>query len=179
MEIAHAQIQRPEKGEDDYLIRPIHSAGSDLLLAVADGLSLNGGKAAATWAIEYLRGITDIESPRHIFEAIKRELAQPRDQVEQSETTLTCGILRQLGTEQDGFLRFEFFAIGDSPIWKVVVGDSRYPFQRVLIHGSPYPAEPARVYSTVRLHAGEVRGVVTFGAVEVASGEVLVVCTDG
>jgi hypothetical protein len=59
------------------------------------------------------------------------------------------------------------------------MNDSKYPFQRLLIHGSPYPSETARVYSTLRLHERDIKGVVTFGAVEVALNEVLVVCTDG
>jgi serine/threonine protein phosphatase PrpC len=179
MEIAHTQIQRPGKGEDDHIVRKLDGTGSVLLLAVADGLSLNDGRSAAKWVIDYLKQTNDVDSPRTIFGALKRELAQLRHQFDQSETTLTCGILRQVGAEEDAFLHFEYFAIGDSPIWKVVVGDLEHPFQRILIHGSPYPAEPARVYSTVRLHEGDISGVVTFGAVEVALGEVLVVCTDG
>lgn len=91
----------------------------------------------------------------------------------------TCGILRQLSDEGETFLRFEYFAIGDSPIWKVILGDSKYLFQRVLVHGPLYPAETARVYSTLRLHKKDIIGSIAFGVTEVALGEVLVVCTDG
>jgi hypothetical protein len=180
MEIAGAQIQRPEKGEDAYLVRPLNDNGSAILLAVADGLSLNDGKAAAQWVIEHLRQTTATDNPRAILGELRSKLAGAR-QADQSETTLTCGIVRQMDGETAQYLRFDYFAIGDSPVWKVIEGDSgsRYPFQRLSVHGPPYPAETARVYATVRLHLGDIRGTVTFGAVEIAAGEVLVVCTDG
>jgi hypothetical protein len=57
--------------------------------------------------------------------------------------------------------------------------DSKYPFQRVLVHGPLYPTETARVYSTLRLHKKDIIGSIAFGTTEVALGEVLVVCTDG
>ncbi len=177
LQIASAKIPQKGKGEDYLLVRRLNDTGSLQLLAVADGLSLNAGKAAAKWVIERLRRINDVASPRSIFKAINRELQQTRPSRE-SQTTLTCGILREV-QEEDIFLRFDYFAIGDSPIWKVVVGDSRFPFQRVQVHGSPYPAETARVYSALRLHERDIKGAVTFGAIEIAVGEVLVVCTDG
>lgn len=186
MEIADAQIQQEGKGEDDCLIRQLDDEGRVKLLAVADGLSLSGGKAAAHWAINCLKQLAanrlyrpaDVDSPRSIYRAIKRALAESQ-QDEQSETTLTCGILRQLSDESETLLRFEYFAIGDSPIWKVILGDSKYPFQRVLVHGPLYPTETARVYSTLRLHKKDIIGSIAFGTTEVALGEVLVVCTDG
>jgi serine/threonine protein phosphatase PrpC len=76
MEIAKAQVQRPEKGEDDYLVRFIDDIGSIQLLAVADGLSGNSGKAAAKWVIDCLHKVADTNSPRSIFNAIKQELKQ-------------------------------------------------------------------------------------------------------
>ena len=186
MEIADAQIQQKGKGEDDCLVRALDDEGMVQLLAVADGLSLSGGKAAAQWTIKCLKQLAgdrtkqpaDVDSPRSIYRAIKRALADAQ-QDEQSETTLTCGILRQLTNENETFLRFEYFAIGDSPIWKVIPGDSKYPFQRVLVHGALYPAETAKVYSTLRLHKKDIIGSIAFGVTEVAVGEVLVVCTDG
>ena len=178
MEIARAQIQQDGKGEDAYLVRRLDGNGMVQILAVADGLSLSGGKAAANWVINCIKRLTEVETPRSIYKALRRELGRSR-QVEESETTLTCGILRQVSDGDDNFLRFEYFAIGDSPIWKVVLGDSKYPFQRILVHGPPYPAETARVYSTLRLHKKDITGSVAFGVTEVALGEVLVVCTDG
>jgi serine/threonine protein phosphatase PrpC len=178
MELASAQLQRPDKGEDAYIVRRLDDTGLVQLVAVADGLSLNDGKAAANWVINYLVRATDTDSPRAILEGLRRELSQSQCQL-QSETTLTCGILRQIDTEHHTFLRFEYFAIGDSPIWKVVTGDLRYPFQRFLVHGTPYPAETARVYSTVRLQERDIQGGIIFGAIEIEHGEVLVVCTDG
>jgi|GEM_PF-6168388 len=178
MEIARAQIQQEGKGEDAYLVRRLDEKGMVKLLAVADGLSLSGGKAAAHWVINCLRRLTEVDSPRSIYKALKRELGRSR-QVEQSETTLTCGILRQVIYGDDNFLRFEYFAIGDSPIWKVILGDSKYPFQRIMVHGPPYPAETARVYSTLRLDKKDITGSIAFGVTELALGEVLAVCTDG
>jgi serine/threonine protein phosphatase PrpC len=178
VEIASAQIQRPDKGEDAYIVRSLDDTGSAQLIAVADGLSLNDGRAAADWVINYLARITDADTPRKILEGLRQELSQSQ-YTQQSETTLTCGILREVSTENHAFLRFEYFAIGDSPIWKVVTGDSRYPFQRLLVHGAPYPAETARVYSTLRLQEKDIQGGITLGTIEIESGEVLVVCTDG
>jgi len=184
--IADAQIQQEGKGEDDCLIRTLDNKGMVKLLAVADGLSLSGGKAAAQWTINYLKRLAanrvkrpaDVDSPRSIYRAITRALAEAQ-QDEKSETTLTCGILRQVSDENETFLRFEYFAIGDSPIWKVIPGDSKYPFQRVMVHGPLYPTETAKVYSTLRLHKKDIIGSIAFGVTEVALGEVLVVCTDG
>lgn len=183
MEIAYAQIQRPEKGEDAYLVRTLDEDGSVVLLAVADGLSLNDGKAAAQWAIGYLGEAAIADNPHVIFSDLRRELASRRltEQSESSESTLTCGIVRRIAEGEEEYLRFDYFAIGDSPVWKVIVGDSdsKYQYQRIAVHGPPYPAETARVYATIRLHMGDIRGAVTFGSIEVAAGEVLVVCTDG
>ena len=184
IEIARAQVQQKGKGEDACLVRRLDEKGMAQLLAVADGLSMSGGKAAAKWVINQLgkltklRKLTDVDTPRSIYTALKRALEESREVV-QSETTLTCGILRQLSDGSEPFLRFEYFAIGDSPIWKVIPGDSKYPFQRFLVHGPLYPAETARVYSTLRLHKRDIRGSITFGVTEIALGEVLVVCTDG
>ena len=54
MEIAHAQIQRPEKGEDALMLRRLEGPETRFLLAVADGLSLQAGAAAAQWVTDYL-----------------------------------------------------------------------------------------------------------------------------
>jgi serine/threonine protein phosphatase PrpC len=178
MEIAQAQIQQQGKGEDAYLVRRLDRKGTAHLIAVADGLSLTGGRAAARWAINHLRKVPDVENPRSICSALKRALAESQ-QTQPSETTLTCGVLRQLDYENEPFLRFEFFAIGDSPIWKVIPGDSKYPFQRQIVHGPLYPTETARVYSTLRLDKRDITGSIMFGTTEIAVGEVLVVCTDG
>lgn len=181
LQIAHANIPYPEKGDDAHLVRLINGTDSAWLLAVADGLTLNAGKAAALWVINWLDKVEEVENPRKIYQALRRTLAEERGVHNESETTLTCGILREVYVGDETFLRFDYFAIGDSPIWKVVESkkSSRYPFQRVIIHGPPYPAETAQVYATVRLHRGDVDGMVTFGSVEIGPDEVLVVCTDG
>lgn len=179
IDVAYAQIQQKGKGEDDRLVRPLAKGGTIQLLAVADGLSLSGGKKAARWTIKCLRRLSDFSSARAIYRGIEAELARARHQIEPSETTLTCGILRKIDLVDEVILRFEYFAIGDSPIWKVVRGDSKYPFQRVLVNGALYPSETARVYSTLRLHERDIKGSVSFGEIDVGLDEVLVVCTDG
>lgn len=182
VELAFAQVQRPGKGEDAFLVRPLDVEHSRFLLAVADGLTMNGGKTAANWAIDCLRVITDattVTNAREIFGLLKTALVSEVGQYEESETTLTCGILTHTGDSSGDFLRFDFFAIGDSPIWKVILGEGRFPYQRMSIHGGPYPAETARVYATLRLHTKDIKGLVTFGSVDVVQQEVLVVCSDG
>lgn len=179
IDIASTKIIYPDKGEDDYLVRAIDNTKNMQLLAVADGLSLNDGKAAANWVINFLGCINNLDNPHHIFQVLKQGLEQIRHQYEESQTTLTCGILQQIGDDDNGYLRFEYFAIGDSPIWKIVIGDPKYPYQRFLVHGAPYPAETARVYSTISLRNGCIKGPVTFGAIEIMRNEVLIVCTDG
>lgn len=177
IDIACTQIDYPEKGEDTYVVRKV---GNSYLLAVADGLSMDNGRAAARWAKEYLDGISHIQSARCIFDALKVALSNDPNEYERSETTLTCGILTESESSGGLTLRFDFFAIGDSPIWKVVsTCDSKYPYQRYLIHGEPYPAETSKVYSTLRLKEREIKGVVSFGSVDLSVGEVLVVCSDG
>lgn len=179
MEIAHAQIQRPEKGEDALMLRRLEGPETRFLLAVADGLSLQAGAAAAQWVTDYLERAQIPDDIRAIYRSLQSALASVRGQYSESETTLTCGILRELAEGEETFLRFDFFAIGDSPIWKVVPGSGRYPFQRSAIHGAPYPGETAKVYATVRLHDGDIKGFVNFGSVDIRLGEVLVVCSDG
>lgn len=182
VEIAYAQVQRPGKGEDAFLVRPLDAERSRFLLAVADGLTMNGGKAAANWAVDCLKSIATtatVTSAREVFGLLKAALISEVGQYEESETTLTCGILTLIGDSSGDFLRFDFFAIGDSPIWKVILGEGRYPYQRMSIHGGPYPAETARVYATLRLHMKDIKGLVTFGSVDVVQQEVLVVCSDG
>jgi serine/threonine protein phosphatase PrpC len=181
VQVARAQVQYPGKGEDASLVRPLGSQGAGHLLAVADGLSLNNGKAAAEWAINYLERVSGILDLRSAYHALQQALVEARQPEAESETTLTCGILKHVPFEGGDILRFEYFAIGDSPIWKVIRGEkgSKYPFQRFVIHDAPSPSEAARVYATLRLHCGDIKGSVTFGSVDIERGEVLVVCSDG
>ncbi len=181
IEIAEANLPYPSKDEDACLVRSVDGAEMVKLLAVADGLSMSGGRLAAQTIIRILNQVDSLDSARSIFEQMSLLLSNERDDYPESETTITCGLLKCVHTQGDAYLRFDFFAIGDSPIWKVVRAPkgSRFPFQRYLVHGTPYPSETAKVYSTVRLPQRDVNGPVTFGTIEISSNEVLVICTDG
>jgi len=175
--IASAMIEFPDKGEDRILVRKLAGA---YLLAVADGLTGDNGRAAAEWAKQFLEVTNNTESARDVFEALKSSLANESRTFEDSRTTLSCGILSE--TEKFGIksLQFDFFAIGDSPIWRLVRNrNGKHHYQRYLIHGGPYPAETSKVYSTLRLKEKDISGNVAFGSAEFGEGEVLVVCSDG
>ena len=153
------------------------------LLAVADGVSMSDGREAAQLAISILTNEIDVfDTARSVFEQFKVKLSNKTSKASKSATTLTCGLLREVQSFGVTHLRFEFFAIGDSPIWKVIRapdGD-RYYFQRYIIHGTPYPAEKSKVYSTVCLDEEyKIKGPVFFGCTDISDDEVLVVCTDG
>lgn len=178
IDIARAVVQLPDKGEDRALLRRIGDAET-YLVAVADGLTCNGGEAAAEWAIEYLEGVSCTNGIHGIYRDLRAALSQLPPGAPESETTLTCGIVTAPSAGLMPALNLDYFAIGDSPIWKVISGTGRFPYQKFQIHGSPYPAETAHVYSTLRLHSRDVKGPVSFGSVEVCEGEVLVLCTDG
>lgn len=178
VEVGAAQILLGNKGDDRYLVRVIEDEKL-YLLAVADGLSLNNGRAAAQWVIDFLKRTSIIANPREMLRALRSELASVRGEFEESATTLTCGLLSEQEIGAELILRFDYFAVGDSPIWTLVKGDEKHPYRRNLVHGPPHPAERGRVYATVRLHTGDVDGPVTFGAIELSAHEVLVVCSDG
>jgi serine/threonine protein phosphatase PrpC len=177
IDIASAMIEFPDKGEDRILVRKL---GGAYLLAVADGLTGDNGRAAAEWAKQFLQFTNNTESARDVFEALKSSLANEQRTFEDSRTTLSCGILSE--TERFGIqsLHFDFFAIGDSPIWRLVLNrNGKHLYQRYLIHGGPYPAETSKVYSTLRLKEKAISGNVAFGSAEFGEDEVLVVCSDG
>jgi hypothetical protein len=175
IDVASAQVSYPSKGEDTFIARRI---GDAWLLAVADGLTMDNGRAAAQWAVEFLASTCATNSIRTIFDEMLVHLRSDVRSHPRSETTLSCGILTH--ADAPDTLRFSFFAIGDSPIWKIVrTHDARYPYQRYLVHGAPYPSETARLYSTLRLKERDISGAVSFGSVDIEPGAVLVVCSDG
>ena len=180
VEIATANIAQEGKDEDRHLVREL--VDGVWLLAVADGLSMSGGREAARAVIGILERVNVCDSARLIFEELRSSLVTEFDAAVTSETTVTCGLLREVSTSDGVSLRFEFFAVGDSPIWKIVrsPNGSRYAYQRYLVYGGPYPSETAKVYSTVRINRKNViSGSVYFGSVDIFNDEVLIVCTDG
>ena len=174
-DIAWGQALHTHKGEDTVVVRPI---GDGFLLAVADGLSTRNGLAAASWVADRLNLTNATDSIYSLYDNLAEALRKESPSADESETTLSCGLLR-VG-DRPGTLVFDYFAIGDTPIWKVVRSeDDKYPYQRYLIHGGPYPAESARLYSTISLGDRSITGAVSFGSVVVSESEVLVVCSDG
>lgn len=180
IEIASAQLLRPDKCEDKVLVKILNDGR--YLVAVADGLSLSAGRFASELVITILTAATEVTSARSIFEYLRTALIGMSGEHPESETTLTCALISEVDSFGVPYLRCEYFAIGDSPIWRVArapIGD-RYAFQRYLVHGPPYPGETAKVYATVRSRRDvDIKGSVAFGCVEIPSNEVLVICTDG
>jgi hypothetical protein len=178
-QLAFAKL--PQEGKDDDA-GTLRSLGDRYLLAVADGLTHHSGRIAAQEAIAALEGIETIPADaRSLFERFRAVLPGSGDSPE-SQTTLTCGILSVEERGEALSLVLDFFAIGDSPVWRVVRGPAgdRYAFQRYALHGAPYPAETSKVYGTVRPHHPEsIQGAVSFGRAEISADDVLVICTDG
>lgn len=175
IDVAYSQVLYPYKGEDTVVLRQV---GDRFVLAVADGLSTRNGLAAARWVAQRLLVTDAADSVYSLFDDLTEALRRESACGDESETTLSCGILRK--GDRSGTLVFDYFAIGDTPIWKVVrSGDDRYPYQRYLVHGGPYPAENARLYSTISLRDRSITGAVSFGSVVLGEAEVLVVCSDG
>lgn len=178
IDLAHALIPYPNKGEDACCVRRLDE--DRWLLAVADGLTMNEGGDAARWAIEHLSATTATASPRALIAELKRQLAAQAGTRNHSRTTLTAGLLSLVEDSYEPRLHFDFFGIGDSPVWCVVRSDDpEFPYQRHSVYGSIYPSLTARVYATLHLAEGDVIGKVSFGSVDVGPGEVLVVCSDG
>jgi hypothetical protein len=167
-----------EKGEDAVLVR---SEGDSHLLAVADGVSMSDGRVAANTVIDILRNAPRLDDARTVFADLLAALPRAGD-YPSSATTLTCGVLRPVLADASPHLRFDFFAVGDSPIWRVVQlpAGGRYSFQRYVVHGTPYPSETAKVYATIRPHnLDPIAGSIAFGRVDIPISESLIICTDG
>lgn len=177
VELAQANIPYPEKGDDAWCIRAI--GDGVWLMAVADGLTMNAGGVAARWVIEHILQTEAHASSRTLFADLQRALVMKAEHDAASQTTLTAGVLTLLVDASGERLKFDFFAIGDSPILCLFQNGDDFPYQRAEVHGPPYPAQPGRVYSTVQLAPAGIVGRVAFGSVEIGRGEVLMVCSDG
>jgi len=125
---------------------------------------------------EQSRGLT----AKTIFDALSTTLQrdQARGGLPNSHTTVTCGIVTL--TYNCDHLRFDFFAVGDSPVWKIVPARGEgLNFQAFTVYMGPVPAHQSHVYATVDLQAGSIQGSVYFGSVEIGPGESLIVASDG
>lgn len=178
-QVAIAGLPLDGKNEDAGLAKQF---GDRYLLAVADGLTHTAGGVAARAVIGVLKSFEKIPKTARSLYRTWRAALPGLGEAPESRTTLTCGLLSCRAGDGGTWLTLDFFAIGDSPVWRVVrapAGD-RYTFQRYALHGGPYPAETGKVYGTVQPHHCEpVMGTVAFGRVEVPPGDVLVICTDG
>lgn len=173
------------KGHDRVVAVRMGAHEGTYLTAVADGLTSEDGGSAAQWAVDTLARIAGRDgrdrSPdaREVFNELSRHLADDARtaQLPDSHTTLTCGIVQQV--DESRFL-FDFFGIGDSPVWKLVQPmGSGLDFQAFVVYGGPIPGEQGRVYSTLNLRNGSVDGSVYFGSASISKGEVLVLTSDG
>lgn len=183
---AKASLPAVDKDEDAVFVRAM-SGDVGLLLGVADGISTANGRHAAQWiagAMCDLARDPDAASwdVRQLFERFTAHLADAAraTRLEDSHSTLSCGIVRAHHRPSGDFVRFEFFAVGDSPIWRVFrPATSALAFQASVVYGPPVPSELAGLYSWVNLGQGCVEGQVHFGSVDVQPGELLIVSTDG
>lgn len=183
-----AKACRPFKGKDDdrvFIYRV--SLPNSFLMGVADGISTARGRAAACWiettmgAIAEERGVEQLDA-RGLFDRFRNRLAEAAQatQLADSLSTLSCGVGRFIGSGASTYLRFDFFGIGDSPIWRVVpCRDDTIVYQVSPVYSAPVPSALGTVYSWVNLGAGRIDGSVHFGSVDVNEGELLIVATDG
>ena len=186
VEISSACRLVPGKGHDRLTVLPLNNRANEYLIAVADGLTHENGGDAAQWVISAVKDIGHSAvgplSSRTMFRALCVSLQQAsRERVlADSHTTLTCGLVQCETDEFDAVINFDFFAIGDSPIWKIVpVSDNELEFQGFIVHAGAFPGEQGRVYSTVDLRAGIIRGAVHFGSVSIQASEALMIVSDG
>jgi serine/threonine protein phosphatase PrpC len=182
IEISKATRPVPGKGQDRVFSASLR--GGRHLIGVADGLTGERGEFAAEWVSKELQAMArrhSFPNARSVLRQLKQRLAiVARENQPDSHTTLTCGIVEWVGKDAHAHLKFDFFAVGDSPAWRLVPCNlGGLAFQGFTIHGAPFPGEQGRVYSTVDLAAGRIDGVVHFGSVDLEPGEALVIATDG
>lgn len=186
--LQYGKACRPTRGEDRVFAFEL-AGGRALLIGVADGLSSENGRAAAEWIETTMHNIATngddkVLSARELFKRVTDELAHARDPAEtvDSLSTLSCGICELRYTNDTvPILRFEFFAVGDSPIWRVapIKPSGGLIFQANVVYDSPTPREQGLVYSFVSLLDRKIEGRPHFGSVELAEDELLVIASDG
>lgn len=185
-QLAKASRLVPGKGEDCVFASRLGSDGC-FLMGVADGISTANGGDAARWIKKTMDSIAmeigaELMGAHDLFERFHSllENATSVHQLSDSHSTLSCGIGRWIHSKKSAYIRFEFFGIGDSPIWRIVPGQSgELTFQVSSVYSPPTPSEQGCVYSSVNLGAGRIDGRVHFGSVDIEEGELLIVATDG
>lgn len=185
-QLAKASRLVPGKGEDCVFASRLGSDGC-FLMGVADGISTANGGDAARWIKKTMDSIAmeidaELMGSHDLFERFLQllETATSFHQLSDSHSTLSCGIGRWMHSKKSTYIRFEFFGIGDSPIWRVVPSQSDgLTFQVSAVYSPPTPSEQGCVYSSVNLGAGRIDGRVHFGSVDIEEGELLIVATDG
>jgi hypothetical protein len=185
--LQYGKACRPTKGEDRVFTLEL-AGGRALLVGVADGLSSANGGVAAEWIEQTMHDIAiaasqEIFSARELFQRVADALtgAEHAPEARDSLSTLSCGIC-ELKYEGDApVLHFDFFGVGDSPIWRVapLAPPGELKFQANVVYDSPTPREQGLVYSFVNLLDRKIEGRPHFGSVELAEDELLVVASDG
>jgi len=186
IQLAKASRLVPGKGEDCVFSSRLNSSDC-FLMGVADGISTANGGDAARWIKESMDSIAmepgaEFMGVHDLFERFQEllENATRFHQRSDSHSTLSCGIGRRMDSKKSSHIRFEFFGIGDSPIWRVVPCQTgELTFQVSPVYSPPTPSEQGGVYSSVNLGAGRIDGKVHFGSVDIEEGELLIVATDG
>jgi len=180
-----------QNGQDRYAVR--WSNGRTVLwAAVMDGISgSSDGQLAAEAVRSLLWKIWKAEPPtvQDAFHRLERALiergafvpANIRRRLDRCDgsalTTLT--MCRTAYAEDRQVLKCEYGCCGDSPLWRLRRNaNGRFPFQRYLVEGGPYPADLGRVYDCIDAKNGAI-GLVRFGSSDIVQGELLVLCTDG
>jgi len=183
---AQANLPARDKDEDAVFIHSL-PAGGGLLVGVADGISAGNGRAASRWIAQTMAELAIEEGAsrwdaRQLFNrfAVRLASAAEASMLADSHSTLSCGIARALHAYPTPAFRFDFFGIGDSPIWRIVRPKTpNFGFQASVVYASPVPSEISGLYSWVNLGRGRVEGQVHFGSVDLDQGELLIVSSDG
>ena len=188
VELQWANANLPTTGKDEDVVF-IHTLAPNnkLLLGVADGISSSNGRYAAQWVASAMselaskQGVGSWSLRKLQDEFVKRLAADAcKLSLENSHSTLSCGIAGVHLGVSGPYIRFDFFAVGDSPIWRVIrPASGELSFQASIVYGPPIPSEISGLYSWVNLAEGCIEGQIHFGSVDIMPGELLIVATDG
>lgn len=179
---------RPYKGEDRVFAFELANDGG-LLVGVADGVSTADGDVAAGWIEKTMHEIASSAhgdkppSARDVFKHVNEALARldPSARTTDSLSTLSCGVCRIKNVDAAPVMHFDFFGVGDSPMWRVapLVNGGDVRFQASVVYESPTPREEGMVYGFVSLKDRRIEGRPHFGSVDLAEDELLVLASDG
>lgn len=183
LQVFAGYLPDPRKDDDRHLVLDLSGLEGEgpLVLAVADGISRSHGAIASEWVINVLRSVATQLGASVSIDALYSGLLErlvDANALPPSSTTLSCGVLRPTLDRPD--MVFEFFALGDSPIYKVV--SSRLPdfrCQAFCVYSEPKPGIQAAVSSCLSTGPGRMDGPPYFGSVRLSEGEMLLVVTDG